>query len=438
MKTQRVKVSVIIPVYNPGIGIEKCIQCLKDQSLKEIEMIFIDDAGNDGSNNIIRNALKSDSRIRLIENPSNIGAGLSRNIGIMEAIGEYLSFVDPDDYISESFLELLYNKAEENHTDIVKGIYINVDEKGNVEKGYDPYELNNRIRKQVSAGKELFNIFTYQHTTALYRRELVLAAKALYGPSNFSEDAVFLLKVCYAAKTVETVDKAIYYYVSRLESGVRNFTINRLTGTYTSIREMLRFIDEKRIYSPDGYQYAITRILSLLNLQKYFEDNECSEASKKVLDEVREFVTSLHYCGELIKLDGIIDAFVNYNINLSVTPYGKKWRQVPYIEYERRINLWMSFLQEHPDYTWRCQYYLRQLFEHSIMYDNWTNRTEKKTKFNELRIQAKQLPDKKVLTDNYISMKCFVDYGIDLYNLRSTRIGKKIRSIKKIINKLGS
>lgn len=432
---ESIKISVIIPVFNPGDGISKCIECLQQQTFQAIEMIFIDDCGTDNSIKIIRDAAKKDTRIRLLTNSQNIGAGASRNRGIEEALGEYLSFIDPDDYVSENFFELLYKKAAETDADIVKGICLNVDESGCPDTSYDPYILNDRIREGMKGGQPAYSLYTYQHTTGIYRRDMVISSQSRYAPSNFSEDSVFLLKACYTAKRIEFVDEAIYYYVSRGTSGVRNFSINRWEGTLISLREMLAFIENKRIYNQDGYQYAVTRIISLLDLQKYFEDNDVFADSPKMLSIARELVKSLPYCSELAKVDGVIDALVKYGINLSVNPYGKIWRIVPYSEYEDRMNTWVDFLQKHPEYGWISQGYVWQVFENCITYENWTSRREKKEKIKELRKRAHQLPDRKVLIKNFVSMRLFVNFGLNMFTLRKTWIGKAVRFVTAAIRK---
>lgn len=106
-----IAVSVILPVYNPGKGIRKCIESLQRQTLRDIEMIFVDDCGTDGAMGQVKEAAARDSRIKYLINPHNIGSGPSRNRGIEAAEGEYLAFADPDDYLGEDFLELLYTRG---------------------------------------------------------------------------------------------------------------------------------------------------------------------------------------------------------------------------------------------------------------------------------------------------------------------------------------
>ncbi|MBQ9058034.1 MAG: glycosyltransferase family 2 protein, partial [Atopobiaceae bacterium] len=98
---------MIVPVWNPGEEIIRCIDTLRNQTLRNIEMLFIDDCGTDDSMEHVARAAEEDPRIRIIRNPENLGVGAARNIGIDLANGLYLSFVDPDDYLAEDFLETL-------------------------------------------------------------------------------------------------------------------------------------------------------------------------------------------------------------------------------------------------------------------------------------------------------------------------------------------
>ena len=118
---QRVpKVSVIIPVYCSQGRISETLRCLQNQTLQELEFIFIDDKGCDGSFDIILGAASTDSRIVCIANDTNRGPGASRNKGIEIARGEFIAFVDADDMISHDFYEKLYEKAQKTGALVVK------------------------------------------------------------------------------------------------------------------------------------------------------------------------------------------------------------------------------------------------------------------------------------------------------------------------------
>ena len=104
-----VKVSVIIPVYNCEKYIEECIESLINQTLQECEFIFVNDGSKDKSEEIIKKYADKDERITLI-NQKNSGVSVARNVGIKKAVGEYIGFVDADDYVDSNYYEKLYNR----------------------------------------------------------------------------------------------------------------------------------------------------------------------------------------------------------------------------------------------------------------------------------------------------------------------------------------
>ena len=114
-----IKISVVIPVYNVEQHIQQCLESLTNQTLRDIEIIFIDDASPDASSEVIELEAKKDNRISLIRNHTNEGVGASRNTGIAAATGKYLKIIDSDDFLVSDALEVLYNEAEHHQADIV-------------------------------------------------------------------------------------------------------------------------------------------------------------------------------------------------------------------------------------------------------------------------------------------------------------------------------
>ncbi|MDR2160688.1 MAG: glycosyltransferase, partial [Desulfovibrio sp.] len=115
------KVSVIIPVYNTEPYLRRCLDSVCGQTLREIEIICVNDGSTDGSLEILREYAQKDSRVKVIELEENKGAGAARNAGIDAARGEYIGFVDSDDYVDLDFYETLYVKAQETQAEVVKG-----------------------------------------------------------------------------------------------------------------------------------------------------------------------------------------------------------------------------------------------------------------------------------------------------------------------------
>jgi len=112
-------ISIILPTYNVAKYIERCINSLNDQDFKDIEMLFIDDCGQDESRDIINSFAQYDPRIKIITNKYNMGTHHARKVGVDNAKGDYILFLDPDDELEKSFLTLLNDKISEKKVDMI-------------------------------------------------------------------------------------------------------------------------------------------------------------------------------------------------------------------------------------------------------------------------------------------------------------------------------
>jgi len=121
-ETYKPKVSIIIPAYNSEKLIGRCIESALNQTLKEIEVIVIDDLSQDSTKSIIESYAKKDSRVIGIYSKENHGAGYSRNVGIDRASGEFIGFIDSDDYVDPGWFEYLYSNSKD--LDNVHGIRV--------------------------------------------------------------------------------------------------------------------------------------------------------------------------------------------------------------------------------------------------------------------------------------------------------------------------
>ena len=158
------KVSVIIPVNNTEKYITKCLDSVINQTLKDIEIICVNDSSTDNSLSILKEYAKKDNRLKLIDLPQNQGAGDAKNAGLKLVQGEYLGFVDSDDYIDLNYYEELYNKAKENDADIVKSKLLMLEFDGTKKRS----NLNSLIKE-----KSKF-YFSFEYTSAIYKSSLIL------------------------------------------------------------------------------------------------------------------------------------------------------------------------------------------------------------------------------------------------------------------------
>lgn len=342
------KISVIIPVFNPGRGIKRCIDSLRAQTLKEIEMIFVDDLGTDDSMEKVRASAAEDSRIQIVKNVENIGAGPSRNRGIELARGEYLSFVDPDDYLAEDFLEILYAKAKSASFDIVKGTIVRIKEDGTV----FPVEikLNEIIRRRLSEGKALYRYFTYEHQSAIYRRDFLLSNNILYGVSRRAQDNTFLLKASFKAKDVALIDDAQYFFCERRDSAMHTADSRHIQGYLQAVSEQLKYITTT-IPKDKGLMQFLQGFF--LNALKEGWRYDCLYDMKKesaaFMSGLQNELTCLPYCDELSEKNYSLEALRDYGACLPKTPFTSPWegKQSP-VRYAKLAESWTDYYLRHP------------------------------------------------------------------------------------------
>lgn len=256
----RVRVSVILPLFNPGPFIDRCIESLEQQLLDGLEFIFVDDCSTDGSADKAEAWAKRDARVKILKNDENLGPGASRNLGIQAAKGDYLSFIDPDDYVSPEFFELLYAAAtaDSGHS-IAKGCCCKIDPAENA-TGMVDYKLNKRILEYRKRGIPLFRGFTYEHQTALYHSRLFKDEGAKYGLSRKDQGyETFLLSACIHTEDIVFCPQALYYYVQREGSIVHTFSSRRFFDELDSFEEK-RSILTKRGIDEDALQYLAVKL----------------------------------------------------------------------------------------------------------------------------------------------------------------------------------
>lgn len=213
-------ISIIIPIYNSAKYIERCAISLFEQTLTDIEYIFVDDCSSDNSIGILNKTINCYpnriNQVKIIQLPKNEGASKARSIGLKIATGEYIAYCDSDDWTSEYMYELLFKKAEDTEADLVYCDF-------NMVYSDKIVEYNNLSIKDE---KTSF-LRTYMTTgwTSLWN---ILAKRSLYidyqldFPRNFSycEDFYLSVKLMYFANKIEKVNQYLYYYNRENESSL--------------------------------------------------------------------------------------------------------------------------------------------------------------------------------------------------------------------------
>ena len=239
-----VRVSVILPVHDVEPYIGRCIESLRAQLLDGLEFVFVDDCSTDGSMAAVEAWAAEDGRVRILRNAENLGAGPSRNRGIEAARGDYLSFINPDDWVSPDFYELLYAAATAGGGhDIAKGLRKTTELDGHDVIG-NSRDLNGRIAEAGRRGLPLFSAFTSEHQSALYRRDLV-AKGARYGTSRKDQDTTFLLSVTLLTDDIVFEEGAVYHYVKRPGPVVTTISPGRYLGELDALAEKAALLAER-------------------------------------------------------------------------------------------------------------------------------------------------------------------------------------------------
>ncbi|MBO5566982.1 MAG: glycosyltransferase family 2 protein [Succinivibrio sp.] len=212
------KISVIVAVYNAESTIGRCLDSVLSQTIKGIEIIVVDDCSTDASKKILQDYSNNNRCVNLITLDHNLGAGNARNIGINNSTGEYVSILDSDDYLKNSFvLEKLYKFAHTNNSDVVQFDYEVFNEltgKKTVIKASASGSFKKRDPSAVcSPDKCLLNSWC-----RLYRRAFLFNKDIKFGIGSHGEDHIFSLKSIYEAESVSYFPEICYVYTERIGS----------------------------------------------------------------------------------------------------------------------------------------------------------------------------------------------------------------------------
>lgn len=214
-------ITVIIPVYNVKPYLSKCLESVGKQSYKNLEIILVDDGSDDGSFSICKEFSKRDSRIKLYHT-KNLGLSHARNVGLDHANGEYIVFVDSDDYIHENMISTMMDKAED--ADLVICNYKKVlndtkkeipqdakclkDDSWNYKQFWEHYYLKN------------LNVFCCVAWNKLYKRKLFKNIR--YPINEIHEDEYIINDIVSRCNKIKIINDVLYYYVQRGNSIMHN------------------------------------------------------------------------------------------------------------------------------------------------------------------------------------------------------------------------
>lgn len=259
------KVTVIVPAYNSEKYIEKCIETVNEQTFKEYEMLIINDGSTDHTLEIIENKMKEYDWLRVIS-IENHGQGYARNLGVREAKGDYILFLDSDDLLKPETLELTVNKMEKEQPDAVFFDWLRYYEDEDIYKKAKAKEFFDKDVLKGEETLELLSLKVYFTVSNLYSRKFLLENNVKYGEGYLYEDTTFLVSVAVRANKISIIKEPLYIVVSNSNSVTqRSYDTNKhADGFLKAVEECLKVLNNSEYESVQYYNYyiyAITRFI---------------------------------------------------------------------------------------------------------------------------------------------------------------------------------
>lgn len=302
----KIKISVILPIYNAQTYLKESLDSILNQSLKEIEVLCVDHESDDNSLNILKEIAKKDKRVKIFHCPhENRGAGAPRNIGLDNAKGEYIHFIDPDDWIVEGTYKKLYNKAKTGNLDLLLFRALSyMEPKGNT---YKTPTLNFKCLNKFNENS-IFNIDSIGSDVLemngaswnkLIKKELIDKSNARFPEGIFSQDHAFSQQLYITAKRIGIIKKYLYYY-RKHEDSVTATTGKKQFDIITSrnkVIEVYKKFDAYNEFKVDIINQKIDILKGVYERmeENYFdefvellkEDFEKMELNKEILNEIK-------------------------------------------------------------------------------------------------------------------------------------------------------
>lgn len=233
------KISIIVPVYNAELYVERCLESICNQTYKNIEILVIDDGSTDNSFKICKEFEKKDARVKLIHK-DNEGVSRTRNVALEQASGSYIMFVDSDDWIKENMCQLMLNSITDEESDVAICEYIHYIERENKEKKIEINDYGYREFKDIiSDDRTKAGGFSWNKMIRKDRINYNFDENI----HNF-ENLLFLLRNSDAIKKFSIVHEALYVYNINENSTIHtsDFSLKK-TSTLDGLNEILKYLD---------------------------------------------------------------------------------------------------------------------------------------------------------------------------------------------------
>lgn len=278
------KVSIIVPVYNVEEYIDKCLKSLVNQTLDDIEIIVINDGSPDNSQKIIDKYVKKYPKKVKSYIKENGGQGSARNYGLKYASGEYIAYVDSDDYVEKDMYKDMYTLAKKENSDIVicGNSVVSMDSK--IIK-IEPSIIYNDKNLDILFGKmAVWN--------KIYKKDLLLKNNIEFRSKVWYEDIDFTTKLLFDNVNISFIDKPFYDYLLRPGSTMNNSNINRNLELIQAFDEMINYFKKKNIYEEvyDKLEFLCLYHLYICGITRVINADTNFKEKKVIINKFIEYI----------------------------------------------------------------------------------------------------------------------------------------------------
>jgi len=242
------KVSVIVPVYNAEDFIIPCLESLYRQTIDQLEIVLVDDHGNDDSISKAHDFARNHQQMNIVfaDNGCNKGPGEARNLGIHKSSGEYIVFVDSDDHIDPDFCKKLYDAAKQNDADLAYcNISFDYPDNSSVIR-YNPPTLSGEFDSRQK--KRFLRHYKSYFTTFIYKKDFLVRNGIRFPDTHSAEDTCFLACSLISALRIASEDSTLYHYNIMPVTISRKKDRSRYKNRIQSLRTFKKYSKEKGLY----------------------------------------------------------------------------------------------------------------------------------------------------------------------------------------------
>ena len=281
-------ITVIVPVYGVEKYLNKCVDSILNQTYSNIEVILIDDESPDKCPEICDEYAANDNRVKVIHQ-KNAGQSAARNAGLDIAKGEYIAFVDSDDYVDPTFLEKMYRRISEDKSDLVACEYDVVDDSGNVIRNRTYLEHDKVISEETFW--KLESTTHYMFCAALWNKLFKASTwnRLRLKVGKYAEDSFAMTRYIAGMNKISVIKEPLYYYYQRDNSLVHSFSLKNLDAVEARLERCKYFYKKGYKEYIKGDLYYCINLMNAAYGTLDFKDTQVAERYNSLKKECKRF-----------------------------------------------------------------------------------------------------------------------------------------------------